>query len=327
MHVKLDKLSCALGLDRDEGGYTMIAILGAIALITAAGRRRARRDQRRPRPGQARPRRQARLRGRPGRRSPTTPPPEQRQRLLDPVHRRARPERGQPGEGLQPPTSRDGPRARPTARSYAIELLPATGKSTCSTTDPVGTHARVERLQRRHLPDPLDRLLGRRRSSRSSPPSSRPPSSTTSTSRSSRPRIPSPTASRTRHRQLTGAYNQCTKFRRDGRETQSIPNTGGTVLRPDRLRQRRRHRRPAAHQRRPPDLRQPELRTLGRGRDRGERAPGRLVDGLRLLAANPNFLGPFATNAPGADARRRPTAPCRRSPARTTPTRARPRSP
>ena len=54
---------------------------------------------------------------------------------------------------------------------------------------------------------------------------------------------------------IAGAYEQCTKFRREGRESQSDPGTVAPVLRQDRLRQRRPHQGTATHQRRPGDLR------------------------------------------------------------------------
>ena len=145
-------------------------------------------------------------------------------------------------------------RDRPTT-SYAIELMPATGQSSCSTSNPVATMLEQSGPHDRLLPHPLHRVRRQRsEAARSSPPSSARASSTTSTSPSSRPRTRSPTGSKplaALDRRLL-AVQQVPAARA---ATPADPRSGRPVLRQDRLRQRRPHQRPAAHQRRADDLR------------------------------------------------------------------------
>ena len=77
---------------------------------------------------------------------------------------------------------------------YAIELLPATGQSACNPNNAVGSMLESSGPNIGTFRIRSTGYAGRP-SSRSSRPSSRPPSSTTSTSPSSRPRIRSPTGS------------------------------------------------------------------------------------------------------------------------------------
>ena len=80
--------------------------------------------------------------------------------------------------------------------------------------------------------------------------------------------------------------------------SQPIPNSGGDYCDPDRVHHRRRHRRPAPHQRRPADLRHPDLRPLLGRRDRGQRRRRTGWAGGCGGGGSPNFVGPFVTNAP-----------------------------
>ena len=106
--------------------------------------------------------------------------------------------------------------------SYAIELIPATGQSACSSSNPTGTMIESTGTEHRHLPHPVDRVLGRREDV-------------------DRRHLQAGDVPRLRllHAagdlgsgdlrlleslfELTAAYDQCTKFRRDGR-----PRTGST---------------------------------------------------------------------------------------------------
>ena len=182
-----------------------------------------------------------------------------------------------------------------TGTDYALELLPANGQP------------RVQRVQRRrhhdrqrlgHLPDPLDGPGARptaapgtpRASSR--PPSSAAASSTTSTSPTSRPATPpgtsatpfglpnrTPKGDTGPHKDLVQwASENCDTYWKDGRDNLlfdgEIEFDGELVrlaeeVQPDPVRAGRRDQRPAAHQRRPVRVRQPDVRAHQLGQDRG----------------------------------------------------------
>ena len=126
---------------------------------------------------------------------------------------------GEPATTRTVPGSTDG-------STYGIELIPATGQSACSTTNPVGS-----------MLEGSGPNIGTFRI-RSTGYSGNTKQSIVATFKqatfldyvyftqleTSDPvtyGFPNPSAA------LTGAYSQCTKFRRDGRESQSIPNSGG----------------------------------------------------------------------------------------------------
>ena len=126
-----------------------------------------------------------------------------------------------------------------TDTSYAIELMPATGQSSCSTSNPVVTMLEAERgaetgsfriRSTGFAPNGVERSIVAtfKRASlldyiyftqlETSDPVTY--------------GFPNPSAA------LTGAYSQCSKFIREGRYSQPIPGRGRPVLQQDRLRQR-----------------------------------------------------------------------------------------
>jgi hypothetical protein len=125
----------------------------------------------------------------------------------------------QPGNRRAVPGASDG-------STYRLDLLPATGKPSCSTADPVGS-----------MLETTGANIGTFRI-RSTGYSGKTQASIVATYKqasfldyiyftqleTSDPvsyGFPNPSAA------LTGAYDQCQKFRREGRQSQSIPNSGG----------------------------------------------------------------------------------------------------
>ena len=144
----------------DEGGFTLIAVLGANLMVTTAGHGGVGRDQWGPAADPAGPAAEARPTRRRRRGSRTTPTTSTTTAATGPDARTSR------RRTRSTSRARPQPQARPGLDgwivSYAIELIPATGQSACSSSNPDGHHARVERPEHRHLPHPFDRLLGRR---------------------------------------------------------------------------------------------------------------------------------------------------------------------
>ena len=153
-----------------------------------------------------------------------------------------------------------------------------------------------DRGEHRHLPDPLHRVrrqdeaVDRRHLQAGELPrlrllhaSSRPPTRSPTGSQTPPPRSPAPTRS---------ARSSAARAAR----AQSIPNSGGqdcdriVFVSGDDIDGPLHTNDDLA------DLRHALLRALVRGRDRGERAAGRLEQ--RLRRRRPNFVGPFVTNAP-----------------------------
>ena len=236
-------------LRRDERGYTMIAVIGAIALVSILVAARAGGDQRRPRPDPQRPRPQARLRGGPGRDRRLLLPPQQRQQLLGALRLGAG-ARTPSTSRARPPTGGRSP--GPRTASYAIELMPATGHSACDHREPGRNMLEQSGAEHRLVPHPLDRLRREARSSRSSPPSSGRASSTTSTSPSSRPLTRSPTGTRPRSPAPT---RSAPSSGGRGARAPAIPNSGGQFCDVISFITGDADQGPAAHQRRPADLR------------------------------------------------------------------------
>ena len=185
-------------LKRDDG-YTMIAVVGAIAVVTSLVGVALAATNGDLRAGAPRSRRQARLRGGPGRPRPTTATTSTTTRATGraaptcrrptPSTSRARPSQEHPPRRprLDRRTPRITARADPGHRAERVQhQRPGRQHARARSGSNIGT-----------LQDPLDRLSRATRSSPSSRPSSRRASSTTSTSPSSRPRTRSATASRT----------------------------------------------------------------------------------------------------------------------------------
>ena len=218
-------------LAREEGGFTMIAVVASVALVsilvgvsiaaTNSDQGLIQRDIES----------EARLRSRTGRDRRLHLPPQQRQRLLDAVHRRTHAERGEPAGRHQPLQTGRSDRC-PTGPQYALELIPATGQSACNSNNPTVVDARVDRAEHRHLPDPLHRLFGYAGAAGTEKQSIVATYKQATfldyvyftqleTSDPVTYGYANPSSA------LTGAYSQCTKFRRDGRESSPIPGTNG----------------------------------------------------------------------------------------------------
>ena len=186
-----------------------------------------------------------------------------------------------------------------TDTSYAIELLPATGQSSCSTGNPVltmleasGPNTGSFRIRSTGFAPGVDRSIVAtfKRASlldyiyftqlETSDPVTY--------------GFANPSAA------LTGAYSQCSKFIREGRYSQSIPGTSGQFCNKIVFVSRRQHQRSPAHERCADDLRHSDLRAHGRRRDRGQLAAGRL-DG-RVRGHQPAQLRrPLRNHCAGAD--------------------------
>ena len=230
-----------LRLLREEDGYSMLAVIGAIAGHDDAGQRSGRRHQRRPDPSSAgtSTRSGRTRRRRPG--SPTTPTTSTPTAATGPAARDVpAPNAVNLNTNGNPTNTRPVP-GSPTALATRIELLQAStspGGSQCDSQNPNAT-----------MLEASGRTPGR---SESGPPAlgdeegvdrrdvtSRRRSWTTvyftqlETSDPVTYGFPNPSAA------LTGAYSPVHKFRRDGRESAPIPGTKQPVLRPDRLRRRR----------------------------------------------------------------------------------------
>ena len=162
-----------------------------------------------------------------------------------------------------------------TDASYAIELLPKTGQSSCSTSNPVGTMLESSGVNTGSFRIRSTGFVGNAKASivatfKRASLLDYIYFTQLETSDPVTYGYPNPSAA------LTGAYSQCSKFLREGRQSAAIPGTGGErLLHPDRVRHRRRDRGPPAHQRRPADLRHAHIRPLSGRRDRGQlAAPG-----------------------------------------------------
>lgn len=125
----------------------------------------------------------------------------------------------QPGNRRAVPGSTDG-------STYRIDLLPATGQSACSTTDPVGSMLEQSGTSTGTF---RIRSTGYAGDTKQAVVATYKQASfldfvyftQLETSDPVTYGYPNPSAA------LTGAYSQCTKFRREGRQSTAIPNSGG----------------------------------------------------------------------------------------------------